>query len=272
MVRKPSIHVTQDGLFESLESIGVQLHTNKRQQLLQSLSKHQVRRALVFAPTVGAAAKVQGKKITDASALKSYAILQDLRNMGHAILRVVKPGQPGWLDVLEASEAADTFVKRFDIDDIRAGHRQYYKIAIEILGANFSVKAVANCFDKICNKFQEDVDLVQCDDLDMVRKIIDKYIILARLPKKVGETMTAHRIHFVRCYNLAKELEVDPLVFLQIQFDQMAWSNSNPTPKQLYGEQAFNRFIANRPNDSNKQTFNTPVTDKQALYAKLLGK
>lgn len=271
MVRKPSIHITRDGLFKSLEEIGVQLHESKRVELLNLLDKYQVKRNLVFAPTTAAAAKIQSKKVTDAAALKSYAILSNLRSAGKAIMRQIKPGQPGWPDVLEASQAADMFVQRFDIDDVDAGHRMYYKIAIEILGANFNIKSLATQYEKVCNKFQEDVDMYQCKDLGKVKLMIDLYVRLARMTKQAAAGLASQKIWFVRAYNQAVELGVDPLEFIEIQFQQMEWANVNPTPRQLSGEQAFNRLIASKPK---MKEFDAAAvkTDKQALYAKMLGK
>lgn len=270
MVRKPSIHVTQEGLFKALEDLGVPLHKAKRTELLNLLSKHQVRRNIVFAPTTASAAKINAKKITDASAQKSYAILVELRSAGKAMMRMIKPGQPGWPDVLEASQAADMFVQRFDIADVNAGHRMYYKVAIEILGANFNLKSLATQYEKVCNRFQEDVDLFQCKDLTKVKEMMDLYIRLARLTKQSANSLASQKIWFVRAYNQAIELGVDPLNFIQIQFDQMAWANVNPTPRQLSGEQAFNRLITAKT--KLKDFDSNPKTDKQALYAKLLNR
>lgn len=270
MVRKPAVHVTQEGLFKTLEEMGFKFSSNSlKQTFLNKLSAHQVKRNIVFAPTTAAAAKINGKKITDAAAQKSYAILADLRNAGKAIMRVVKPGQPGWPDIIEASQAADMFVQRFDIDDVTAGHRMYYKIAIEILGANFNIKSLATQYEKVCNKFQEDVDLFQCKDLDMVKQIIDLYVKLARLNKQAVVALTSQKIWFVRAYNQAIELGANPLEFVRIQFEQMEWANVNPTPKQLSGEQSINRFIAAKPK---QKEFDIPKTDKQAIYAKLLNR
>ena len=271
MVRKPAIHVTQEGLFKALEEIGVPLHGTKRAQLLKLLDKYQVRRNLVIAPTGAAAAKINAKKVTDSEAQKSYAILADLRNAGKAMMRMIKPGQPGWPDVLEASQAADMFVKRFDIDDEIAGHKMYYKIAIEILGANFNLKSLATQYEKVCNKFQEDVDMYECKDLNKVREMINLYIKLARLTKQSAAALTSQKIWFVRSYNQATELGIDPLEFVEIQFQQMEWANVNPTPKQLSGEQAFNRLIASKPKMKEFST-DTVKTDKQAMYAKFLNK
>ena len=250
--------------------MGVQLHKGKRTELLNLLSKYQVKRNLVFAPTTAAAAKIQGKKITDGAAQKSYAILAELRSAGKAMMRIIKPGQPGWPDVLEASQAADMFVQRFDIDDVNAGHRMYYKIAIEILGANFNLKSLATQYEKVCNRFQEDVDLFQCKDLNKVKEMMEQYIKLARLTKQAAAALSSQKIWFVRAYNQAIELGVEPLKFVEIQFEQMAWANVNPTPKQLSGDQAFNRLIAAKPNT--KEFDSTPKTNKQALYAKMLTK
>lgn len=270
MVRKPSIHITRDGLFKALRELGIQLDESKQAQLLSQLDKYQVRRNLVIAPTSAAAAKINAKKITDAAAQKSYAILSNLRSAGKAIMRQIKPGQPGWPDVLEASQAADMFVQRFDIDDVEGGHRLYYKTAIEILGANFNLKSLATQYEKVCNKFQEDVDLFQCEDLPKVREMMDLYVTLSRMTKQAAVGLSSQKIWFVRCYNQAKELGADPLDFIQIQFKQMEWANVNPTPKQLSGEQAFNRFIAVKP--STKEFDSIPKTNKQALYAKMLNK
>jgi hypothetical protein len=272
MVRKPSIHVTQEGLFKVLEEMGFKFPSNGlKRTFLNKLQEYQVKRNLVFAPTTAAAAKVQGKKITDAAAQKSYAILAELRSAGKAMMRMIKPGQPGWPDVLEASQAADLFVQRFDIDDVNAGHRMYYKVAIEILGANFNLKSLATQYEKVCNKFQEDVDLFQCKDLTKVKEMMEQYIKLARLTKQAAVALSSQKIWFVRAYNQATELGVDPLKFIEIQFEQMAWANVNPTPKQLSGEQAFNRLITAKTKLKDFDDSN-PKTDKQALYAKLLNK
>lgn len=268
MVRKPSVHITQEGLFKVLEEMGFKFPSQGLKQVfLEKLEKHQVRRNLVFAPTTSAAAKINGKKVTDGAAQKSYAILAQLRSAGKAMMRMIKPGQPGWPDVLEASQAADMFVQRFDIDDVDGGHRMYYKIAIDLLGANFNLKSLATQYERVCNKFQEDVDLYQCKDLNKVREMIDVYVKLARLTKQQANGLTSQKIWFVRCYNQATDLGIDPIEFINIQFDQMAWANINPTPKQLSGEQAFNRLVAAKPK---QKEYSTPKTDKQALYAKML--
>lgn len=270
--KKPSVHVTQEGLFKVLKEMGFTFPSEGlKQKFLKRLSDYQVQRHLLVAPTKASAAKINGKKLNDQEAQKSFAILIKLRNLSHSNLRIIKPGQPGWIDVIDASTAAKLFTERFEISDEAEGHKTFYKLCIDSLGANFTIRAIAGCYDKVCAKFQEDVDIYQCKDLKMVRLMMDKYIQLSKMNKQTAEKLTDQKIHFVRCFNLTIELEVNPIKFLEIQFKQLEWSGSIPTPKQLYGEQAYNRYISYKPEESTV-VLNQNKTEKQLAYERMLNR
>jgi hypothetical protein len=166
------------------------------------------------------------------------------RRMKHRGIRVVKIGEPEWLQVKEIAGLATDFVNEFGLET-KQGFLEYIKLGLDAMKA-YSLNKFKSLHTSICKRYESIAEIQSDPHSEDTEKLHDLYV--AHILNKVGyapnfKKLPDKYIGFKRAVDQAKELKVSIKTFLRAQFYALEWVSGVPDPLQLYGPLAEQRLI-----------------------------
>ena len=164
------------------------------------------------------------------------------RKLKHRGLALIRPGDPDWFNIKEATKLATEFSNEFSLEP-KIGYRIYIETGMGMM-KNFSVFKFRSIHAAICNRYEAMQEIQQDKRPDLTEKMHNFY--LAIISEKVGFTQHYKNnpekyVYFKRAREEAERVGINPRQYIQAQFGAFEWKSGIPDPMQLVGTKAIER-------------------------------
>lgn len=258
MNRQPSIHITQARLeliirdYFSTWGLSKVIDTD---EISTNLSEHLMMKARPFAldkrsinvTNQKIAKEVEKKTSNDKSGHMELAKIISLvrKDMRHKGVKMIDMNSPEYAALKRLTKIIDEFAKDFDMS-FKAASVSYVTMGLS------KISSFRNYVGKLCD-MSESISL-EFEAKDMIK--FDKYksetkrvhdIYVATINTKTGmsqgyEDNPTKYIAFMRVRELCEKYKIEPNIFIQAQFEGLAWTDSFPEPNQLVSDKAIERL------------------------------
>lgn len=184
--------------------------------------------------------KLAGRSDTAVFAQLLLLVRQQLKHRG---LKLIKVGDPDWLNIKEACKLATDFCNEFQLE-IKTGYKEYIKLGMRKM-KNFSVFKFKNLHSAICNEYEAIQIINQDRTPNQTEECHDIY--LANIADRTGfsqgyKDYPEKYQYFVKAKEEAKKFGVSSRIYISAQFHGFEWNNSVPDPAQLVGPKSLDRL------------------------------
>lgn len=177
-----------------------------------------------------------------------------------------------WTLCKKVAEVCNIFCNDFQLET-REGFIKYIEIGISRMSDNRNIlPRLISMSDNITAQYESELEILQDDNKEMVQAIHDYFVRQVADTTGVLETFekTPERyIHFLRLKNFLRDRNWDFRIFLDAQFESLAWCNGLPDISQLYTDKAIERYNKYLYRTKGKQLDNTEHLIKGSLWDKI---
>lgn len=282
-MRTPSIHIKEDDFYELLRSIDITIDGTGHHTL--TIPDHAIHRVILkakqkacynrnYVATNNKSRKRVDKALSatkqDADMLANviYAYRIKLKHQG---VSKIKEDSREWLQVKELTSICNLFCSIFNLEK-RAGYIQYITFAFPHIKSmrNFLGKFIA-LKDTIIEDMQAELKLSDISK-DQVRVVHDYYVdyVVGMSGMSLDYTSDKKSMNiFAEVIKIANELEIDPCIYIDAQFDALEWCNGIPDLPSLISIKGKERWAKYLAQYEQEDTEDKETTDwNQILKAK----
>jgi hypothetical protein len=247
-IRDPSLHIRKSELikvWEELDDKGVYNEEFIDKLFIKAKSKSCPSRS-VYASNNKLEQKVEKLKLATRSnaGLFAQSILLIRRKLKHKGITLIKPADPEWLTVKEATNLATQFCNEFLIDR-KIGYREYVEIGLSMM-THFNIGRFKSLHQSICNRYEAIQEIRSDRWPDLTRNAHSTF--LAIISEKTGFSESYEKNpdkyrFFVQVSRTCREIGITVQDWIKAQFAAFEWKNAVPEPSQLAGEKARERVM-----------------------------
>lgn len=276
-MRDPSIHITESKLAKILSEVFEDLSlTVNYQKLAKDIVKRSKNSQLTNRKLVVSNEKLFKKATTVVKSnvgdveLLNTLIYHIRKTKTKLYMREkYKPNSKDYTQLKELANICNNFCNDFGYDK-KEGYTKYLMESIPKITSTLNyVGKLINMVEKVYSVYTNNI-LIDNDDNPKETKEIYEYYI-GKIATKTGLSYSYNQDHFVKFIEVRKltdELDVPYNIFIDAQFDGLAWADSYPEPSQLTGEKALERL--NKYMFKNKQRVNNTKSKENNIKDKLL--
>jgi hypothetical protein len=280
-MRNPSIHVTLSDLTLLLKELGLDNPKQAANKLLTlAHERHYQRRDRVLVTTTAAKGKTLKKVIAKPNAdnTNEFGSILELvrRKLKHKLVQTINPQSKDYNVLKEVALLAYQFNSTFDLPK-QIGYQRFIELGVSLMRNKYSLSKFKFYAEKIFS-IQEAHDLISNDPsplgTDAIACIYDE-----NLRKQAGINLSYTRNDYqewVNFYYTRLDIETykaNPLDWIAAQFEGLAFMSAIPELSQLYGDNAYKRYIAYLTNKQaqKKNPNNQPEQEEPVKDSKLRG-
>jgi hypothetical protein len=273
MSREPSIHITKSQFEEILNTLEVD--NFPVEAFFVIARKEAINTRAVLVTNKGITKKVNNILLAskgDAALVANIIYATRIKLKHRGVRKINESNQREWTSCKKIAEICNTFCSDFGFDT-REGFIKYIEIGLNRMQDNRNLlQRLISMQDNITNQYAAELEIM--DDrysnntmdihLYFVKKIADATGIMETFEKNPEKY-----VHFVRLRNFLDEEGWDYKVFIDAQFDSLAWCNGLPDIAQLYTDKAIERYNKYLYKNKNKQTLETEPKVEGSLWDKI---
>ena len=252
MTRDPSLHITKSRLEKILKEIvnphdnGID-HKGLAKEIMKRATAHSIHTRSITVTTERIEKK--GGKLLSSSRLDAALFAQKVYHIRkgkfkHRGITPIKPGSRDWEVLKEVTGQALEFKEEFHLTREKGFH-VYIEVGISKM-QKFMINKFLGMHEGICERYQAIVEIEQDDDSIMTKSMYKHYndFIVSNTGIYTDLTEIPERyIFFVRARKIAEELNLNPNIYIDAQFDGLDFTKKVPHPSQLVGIKAKERVM-----------------------------
>lgn len=251
MSRQPSIHITEKQLAETLEyflshNCDRDWRELAKQILVHTKGKQLSNRKLVISndKLIKQATKVVKASMTDVEQLNQLIFYIRKSKTKLYIREKFKAGSKDHSQLKELANICNQFCNTFGFSK-KEGYTKYLMECIPHISSSMNyVGKIINMAEKVFNTYETKNLIDNDDNPKLTKEILDYYS--SSIIKKTGmDTITMNPSTYIKFIDVRKkieELKVDPEVYIDAQFEGLAWTDNYPEPSQLLNDKALERL------------------------------
>lgn len=259
-MREPSLHITEKKLVLVLDRIlgDIQLYKVNTKELAKR----------ILYESRGLSCNNRSIKITNdrlekkakqiiTSSKSDAFLLADLiykfrKKQKHRGVRRISEDDREWGQLKKLAATCVDFCNDFEMDK-RKGFIIYLEIAFsKISSTRQYLSKFTNMYESIAQEYEFTQEIQADDNPTETREIHDLYV--ATIAKRTGipekyDKVPNKYVYFKRVRELTDKIDIPHDVFIEAQFEGLAWADSFPGPAQLIGDKAIerlNKYMFNR--------------------------
>lgn len=252
-MREPSLHIRENALILVLDKLRKEVELNK-------LSSKELAKRILY-ESRGISCNVRSIKITNerlerkatqiivSSKTDSY-LLSDLifamrKKKKHKGIRKITEGDREWAQLKKLASICIDFCNDFQLEK-RAGFIAYLEIAFsKITSTRQYLTKFINMAETIAQEYEYVQEIISDDNPQETREIHDLYVEI--ISKRTGipepyDKQPDKYVFFKRVREVTDELDIPYHIYIEAQFEGLAWAESFPGPHQLVGDKAIERL------------------------------
>lgn len=254
-MRQPALHVTREGLRKTLSSLAQssqcpfdEYHIDwLTESLLREGFKHAVTgRMLVTVKAGKKQHQLTESQLDDAWTTTFAKILDSCRKAAnHRSIKIITRGSTDWRILGQIAAQAKQFSEELGFPSPQHGAHRYCEIALSLMGNKYQFGKFRSLADRIlmyasCEReIQNDPNAEYTEELHQIyRRFLEEAGTVApdyrKDPERYIEFMFAHRQADTHNANYED--------WVQAQFEGLDFMGDAPTPSQLHGEKALERY------------------------------
>ena len=193
----------------------------------------------------------------------------------HRGVSKIKEGDRDWLQLKQLTKLINEFCTSFDIEK-RSGYISYVTLAFSKISSMHSyLTKFINMYEAICNEYEASLILKEDDSPDKTLAIHNDYVELVGSKTGIVEKFLdkpSKMLCFFKIKKKCEELNIEPEVWIDAQFDALGYCGGLPSPENMAGDKALERlnkymFENNiTTNKVNKKTNSNNFWDKLKKY------
>lgn len=245
MKRDPSIHVRLSLLSKIAAGIGLTL---EQAELLVTLCrKHSCDIRSVSITNEKALRNINRLTVSNKgdTSLASEIIYSVRVKMKHIGVTRIKEGDRDWLQLKELTKLLNNFCSTFNIE-ARAGYIEYIRLGFNKISSMHShISKLISMYESICQEYDAKVILDQDKEPGKTKAIHDDYVNLIASKTGVKESYLnkpLKMLMFLKVKEICNELNIEPEIWIDAQFEALEFCNGLPTPEALVGDKAMERL------------------------------
>lgn len=259
MKRDPSVHVKRSDLSWVLKEFFPELDDIDVNRVMAELRKYSCdnRRITITNDKL----KKDAQKVTtsnkgDASLLSEiiYSVRVKIKHRGIAR---IKESDKDWLQVKNLAKLINEFCDTFGIEK-RSGYIEYITLAFSKISSMHSyLTKFVNMYESICSEYESKVLLLEDDSPGKTKSIHDDYVELVGSKTGLRESFLdkpSKMLCFFKIKKKCEELNIEPEVWVDAQFNALEYCGGLPSPENMAGEKALERL--------NKYLFENNISTK----------
>lgn len=280
-MRDPSLHIKLSDLATLLESLGQDSPKELANTLIMlAHEKGYQRRDRVLVTTTASKGKTLKKVVAKPNAddTNTFGSILEItrRRLKHKLVQSINPQSKDYNVLKEVAQLAHTFVQEFQLSK-ELGYQKFIELGIALMRNKYGLNKFKYYGEKIF-ELQETYTLVTNDDNPLATEAI-ALIYNEFLQKEAGLTLPFAKENYSEWVNFyytrldCKTYNASPKDWIKAQFDGLAFMSAVPELSQLYGDNAYKRYISYLSNKATtkKSTNPQPQTEEPVKDAKLKG-
>lgn len=269
-MRKPSIHIVDIALRDILEDVlDIKINDAQVLQILSKARKYALshRKILVSNEKQQRQANNITKSSLNFNVLMAKTIFLVRKTMKHRGIDIAKPGTSEFTLIKTITKNAVEFKDLFFRDDKHETAFREYIILANKKMKKFNLTRISSMHSSLIEEYEAIRELKNDkfpEFTDRAYKAYNKRII-----NKVGVILNDYKNnpdkfkYFMRVAERCKELKITPEIYIDAQFDGLAWANGIPDPMQLVGDKSNERLEKYLfENDTQLKDVNKEAKDK----------
>ena len=262
MNRQPSIHITRSKLWqilkdymydsrdiiEPLEEEKVEQEVNEMVEFIMIEAKpFALDKRSITVTNQKLAKEVEKKTSNNKLHFMKLAkiIVMVRRDMKHRGVKAIDINSPEYNSLKRLSTIIEQYAEDYGMD--------FQKASIDYVTRGLKkISSFRNYVGKLCDMsetiaLEKDAnDLINTDPSKRYTKDIhDKYVAIINTKTGIAEGYIDNPIkyvHFIEVGNICKKYNIEPSLYLEAQFEGLAWTDSFPEPSQLVSDKAIERL------------------------------
>ena len=252
MSRQPSIHITEKELTNILRDMFEEDFSNWDFKKIatditkRAKGKQLSNRKLVVSndKLVKQATKMVKASMTDVEQLNQLIFYIRKTKTKLYIREKFKAGSKDYTQLKELASVCNQFCNTFGFSK-KEGYTKYLTECIPHISSSLNyVGKIINMAEKVFNTYETKNLIDNDDNPKLTKEILDYYS--SSIIKKTGmDTITMNPSTYIKFIDVRKkieELKVDPEVYIDAQFEGLAWTDNYPEPSQLLNDKALERL------------------------------
>lgn len=253
--RDPSIHISKSKLTQVLQELvdsGVIKSNIALTDLAKRITLKSCRYSLINRSITITNDKLDKKVEKLNASLKEDSILFAntfyllRKKKKHVGIMLITPTHKDWPMVKMVTELANDFSNGLDFPSKKIGYIEYITTALDMMGNKIAINRFPGLHERICDEYQSKKEAKADSNKEITetlcklynRKVLDMTGINEDIASK-SDSLS----YFVKASKVCKDYRVSPQVYMEAQFDGLAFTNSIPYPSQMVGDKAIERLI-----------------------------
>lgn len=177
----------------------------------------------------------------DLLARKIYYIRKKLKHRG---ISPIKPGSKDWEVLKEVTGQALDFSNEFNLTRDKGFHT-YVEVGLSKI-QKFMINKFLGLHEGIFERYQAMVEIEKDRDSEMTSDMYSHYnqYLISNTGIYTDLTEIPERyVYFVRARAIAEELNIDPAIYIDAQFEALDFTKKAPHPSQMVGIKAKERVM-----------------------------
>lgn len=243
-MRNPAIHIRRSDLIKVLKPFGI-TEQGVDEVMFQAVKYSITNRVIVHAKTKG---KKKVGRLVDSGA--EYAgkfnnILVAVRQSAHhSHIRIVRKGDPDFVQLAEVAGLAVEFSKEFKVFPIEQGMKVFAEIGVSLMGRKYGLSKFKYYRTRIFDMYECDVIVSEDKDVEGTKKFyaIWQSTLLKYSTVSMDIKTSDDWVHMVFGRMEADENKASYKHWIEAQFEGLSWLNAVPQLNQFYGNNAYKRY------------------------------
>lgn len=255
--RQPSIHITEKNLrslmreFFDYDDNADDMIEDLLTYVMKGAKKLSLEKRSVSLSNQTLAKKVLNKVTNDKTdiTLLSQLIFTVRKQLKHRGIKPIDVNSAEWTALKKLTPIVNDFCNDFSLTK-REGYIAYIKIGLKRISSfRGYINKLYDMSETISSQFEAEQLISNDDNKKLTRDIHDYYVSIIVKNTGINENYLdkpLKYVKFIEVANLVKELKMDHRIFINAQFEGLAWANSYPEPEQLVSDkyrERLNKYV-----------------------------
>lgn len=259
MNRNPSINIKLSDFISLCNRLGIPVDHSKALQLFKAATEYTAMNRTVISVDQSRIAEKVIKQVGRASNITNLFNLElysQRKKLKHSGVRQILKSDPTYPYIEKGAKAAEQFCRDFDLD-YDEGVPEFVGIVIKIMGRKFNIRRIVSYADKVYDYYTSLSAVNRDDNKSGTTRFVQMYM------SKIGrsESMLLEEAikdprelsNFIFARIDCEKNNADYSSWIKAQFDGLEFTGNIPTPSQLQGESARQRYLKWKMNNPEKE-------------------
>lgn len=259
-MRDPSIHISKSQFKHILSDLGIKRFPVDR--LFIKAKEVSLNSRIIYVTSNKDKKKISNITLASTGDANLAAdILYSVQiHLKHRGVKRIKEGTSQWSNCKRLAEVCNTFCEDFNLEP-REGYILYIKKGFERLGSNTRnyINRLISMSQIIAESIQASQYISQDSDPELTEEIYEYYqkVIADRTGIKLDFKDPDKYIYFVKLREFCEVQGIDPIEWVDAQFEGLLWCNGIPDPDKLIGDKAQSYYAKFKYKNPSINTQNT---------------